>query len=205
MPTLGEVWGQIGGEVGGKLGKDIGNQALGREVGSSIGGAVGGALDTVLGDGARKMAEDAAREEASKRGHGPAAMRNASSTVRLLWSPKDCGVSISIAGAGGEKSGASCYSAPATVGVTGADADSVVVWDTETGICGAGELYVHYVKGRAAAMTAGAGALKHAYRSCAFDSLPVSGTGCQAFSGMGCRFDGCGREQWEVARAGSSC
>ena len=127
-----------------------------------------------------------------------------------------CSVSVSVSGASGAMADdihyrhdlqrqTSCFSAPAAVSVSGDDAGSVVVWDTETGICGEGELYVHYVPGQsAAAMTAGAGALKHTYTACAFDTLPVSGTGCQIFSGTGCRSD-CETKQWEVARAGTSC
>ena len=102
----------------------------------------------------------------------------------------------------------SCYSGPATVSVTGSEADKVVVWDTERGICPDGELYIHYVPGaRKEDMTAGAGAEIHTYNACVFDTLPVSGTGCQAFSGQGCRvnLDDCMTHEWRVAREGSSC
>ena len=119
-----------------------------------------------------------------------------------------CSVAVTITGATGEEGTASdtpqCFSAPAEVRVTGDDVSSVVVWDTEVGICGDRQLYVHYVSASAATMTAGAGALKHTYKACAFDSVPVSGVGCQTFSGTGCR-SVCDTREWEVARAGSSC
>lgn len=101
----------------------------------------------------------------------------------------------------------SCYSGPATVEVTGAEAESVVVWDTETGICPDGQLYIHYVHGHGKDMTAGAGAEIHTYKACVFDDVPVSATGCQTFSGDGCRvnLDDCATHEWRVAREGSSC
>ena len=102
----------------------------------------------------------------------------------------------------------SCYSGPATVEVTGAEAESVVVWDTETGICADGQLYIHYVHGHGTKdMTAGAGAEIHTYKACVFDDVPVSATGCQTFSGNGCRvnLDDCATHEWRVAREGSSC
>ena len=102
----------------------------------------------------------------------------------------------------------SCYSGPATVSVTGAEAPRVVVWDTERGICPDGEMYIHYVSGAAnREMTAGAGAEIHTYKACVFDTVPVSGTGCQTFSGDGCRvnLDDCSTHEWRVAREGSSC
>ena len=102
----------------------------------------------------------------------------------------------------------SCYSGPATVEVTGAEAESVVVWDTETGICPDGQLYIHYVHGHGTKdMTAGAGAEIHTYKACVFDDVPVSATGCQTFSGNGCRvnLDDCATHEWRVAREGSSC
>ena len=102
----------------------------------------------------------------------------------------------------------SCYSGPATVSVTGAEAERVVVWDTDTGICPDGELYIHYVPGSAKKdMTAGAGPEIHTYNACVFDTLPVSKTGCQAFSGDGCRVNlgDCTTHEWRVAREGSSC
>jgi hypothetical protein len=102
----------------------------------------------------------------------------------------------------------SCYSGPATVDVTGAEAESVVVWDTETGICPDGQLYIHFAHGHGTKdMTAGAGAEIHTYKACVFDDVPVSATGCQTFSGNGCRvnLDDCPTHEWRVAREGSSC
>ena len=95
-----------------------------------------------------------------------------------------------------------CHQGPATVAITGAASDSVVAWDTEVGICAEGELYVHFVPPASSApMTAGAGATTHTYKACTFDSVPVAGTGCQAFDGKG----GNNCEEWLVARASTSC
>lgn len=102
----------------------------------------------------------------------------------------------------------SCFLGTATILVTGPEAERVVVWDTETGICPSGELYIQYVNGSGSAdMTAGAGPVVHSYMACVFDNVPVSGTGCQPFIGGGCRFalDDCSTHEWMVAREGSSC
>ena len=172
-------------------------------------GGYGAAASLVQISESAELLPDAAAEAPPRRGAAaaPRARHRSRGGRTLALEAAACSVSVSVAGASGEDAAASCFSAPAAVTVSGdgASAFGVVVWDTETGICGEGELYVHYVPGQSpAAMTAGAGALKHTYKACAFDSVPVSGTGCQVFSGTGCRSE-CETKEWEVARVGSSC
>jgi hypothetical protein len=142
----------------------------------------------------REIADRKAREEKRKAQQGQEG--NAA---------RACNASITIAGAGGEGANASCFSAPATVRVTGDDRGRVVIWDTEPGICGEGAVFVHKVRGhKPAAMTAGAGELtRHTYMACVLDSTTsVSGTGCQVFSSWSCRSD-CESWRWDVVRAGA--
>lgn len=117
-----------------------------------------------------------------------------------------CHYDIAVAGAGGEPEDSECFSAPATLTVSG-DAHAVVVWDEEEGICGSGELYIHYVPGKTALpMTAGSGSTKHVYKACYFDDVPVSDTGCRKFDGAGCRSDATpSSKTWRVARADTTC
>ena len=126
----------------------------------------------------------------------------------------ECQYDVAISGAGGEADDAECFSAPATLTVSG-DSHSVVVWDEEEGLCGSGEMYIHYAPGKTALpMTAGAGSTKHKYKACYFDTVPVSDTGCQTFDDAAatlacltsCRSDAMpSSKTWRVARAETSC
>ena len=168
----------------------------------------------VLAAAARSAGEDGSLLQAGSTPNGP---------TKHAKEPKhpSCSFSINITDASGAESepdrscflcSRSCYSGPATISnVSGTAADKVVVWDSETGICDEGQLYIHQVGSGAGAagleMTAGAGPIVHLYKACAFDTLPVSGTGCQTFSGDGCRVNlgDCADSEWKVGRDGSSC